>query len=59
LEYANTISQKTIVGKILKCSKGHWLSGENNDEVPVDTVFVVNFDAGVVAWVNWSDNKPI
>lgn len=56
--YGDQVSQKSIVGKLLKFSKGDYLVGEDNDEVEEGTQYVANMDELMVGWIRWSDNKP-
>jgi hypothetical protein len=56
--YGDQVSQKSIVGKLLKFSKGDFLVGENNDEVEEGTQYVANMDELMVGWIRWQDNKP-
>lgn len=52
-------SRSSIVGSLLKFSKGDWLLGQDEDEIPVGTRYVVSMDNLMVGWVKWSDNKPV
>jgi hypothetical protein len=56
--YGDQVSQKSIVGKLLKFSKGDFLVGEDNDEVAEGTQYVANMDELMVGWIKWSDSKP-
>lgn len=56
--YGDAVSQKSIVGKLLKFSKGDYLAGENDDEIAEGTKFVANMDELMVGWIRWADNKP-
>src|SRR5437868_829437 len=56
--YATAMSPNTIVGKLLKFSKGDYTVGENSEEVRAGTMFVANMDEFLVAWVRWVDGKP-
>ncbi|MBO4228150.1 hypothetical protein [Bradyrhizobium neotropicale] len=57
-QFANDVGQRSIVGSLLKFSKGDWLVGETNDEVPLGTQFVANMGELLRGWVRWADNKP-
>jgi len=57
-DYGDQVSQKSIVGKLLKFSKGDYLVGENNDEVEEGTQYVANMDELMVGWIKWADSKP-
>lgn len=56
--YGDQVSQKSIIGKLLKFSKGDFLCGENDDEVEEGTQFVANMDELMVGWIRWADMKP-
>lgn len=56
--YGDQVSQKSIVGKLLKFSKGDYLVGEDNDEVERGTRYVANMDELMVGWIRWDDGKP-
>lgn len=56
--YGEQASQRSIVGKLLKFSKGDYLVGEENTEVPEGTQFVANMDELMVGWIRWEDSKP-
>lgn len=57
-EYADSVLQRTITGKLLKFSKGDWSAGQENDEVPAGTLFIANMGELYVGWQRWEDNKP-
>lgn len=56
--YGEQVSQRSIVGKLLKFSKGDFLMGEDNEEVEEGTKFVANMDELMVGWIRWEDSKP-
>lgn len=56
--YGDQVSQKSIVGKILKFSKGDYLMGEDNEEVKEGTQLIANMDGLMVGWIRWADSKP-
>lgn len=56
--YGDQVSQRSIVGKLLKFSKGDFLMGEDNDEVEEGTELVANMDELMVGWIRWADSKP-
>ena len=45
-------------GDFLKFSKGEWLKGQNDDEVPLESRLVVNMDELSIGWIRWEDKKP-
>jgi hypothetical protein len=58
VEYGNTVNQRTIVGNLLKFSKGDWTYGEQNEELPAGKKLIANMEELLVGWVRWEDNKP-
>lgn len=56
--YGEQASQKTIVGKLLKFSKGDYTAGEKDEDVPVGTQLIANMDELLVGWIRWSGGKP-
>jgi hypothetical protein len=56
--YGDQVSQRSIVGSLLKFSKGDFLAGENEEEVEEGTRFVANMDELMVGWIRWWDAKP-
>lgn len=56
--YGAQASQKGIVGKLLKFSKGDWLAGEDNEEVEDGKTLVAVMDQLSVGWIKWSENRP-
>jgi hypothetical protein len=57
--YADSVSPRTIVGTLLKFSKGDFLAGEESKEIAEGTTFTANVDELTVGWVKWSGGKPI
>lgn len=57
-QYGDQASQRTIVGSLLKFTKGRYFAGEDNDAVPLGTRFIANMNAFMVGWIRWEDNKP-
>jgi hypothetical protein len=57
-DFADNASQRTIVGKLLKFSKGDWLAGQDNDEVEEGSQFIANMGEMLQGWQRWEDNKP-
>lgn len=56
--YGSQVSQKAIVGRLLKFNKGDWLAGEDDEEIEEGTKLVANMDQLMIGWVKWADNKP-
>jgi hypothetical protein len=58
-QYGEQVSQRNIVGRLLKFSKGDYLVGEHNAEMKIGTELVANMDELMVGWIRWEDNKPV
>ncbi len=56
--YGDQVSQKSIVGSLLKFNKGDYLCGENEDQVDEGTRLVANMDELMVGWIRWMDKRP-
>jgi hypothetical protein len=56
--YGAQVSQKSIIGTLLKFNKGDWLYGEDNDEMEDGEQLIANMDQLLVGWIKWVDNKP-
>lgn len=56
--YADANNTRLLVGSLLKFSKGDYMSGQDNDEVPMGTQLVCNMPELMVGWVKWADGKP-
>lgn len=56
--YGDAVTQRTIVGELLKFSKGEYLSGKDGDEVEEGTKLVANMAELMVGWIRWEDGKP-
>jgi hypothetical protein len=57
--YADAATQRNIIGKLLKFSKGDWLLGQESEEVEEGTEVVFCLDTLETGWIKWSDNKPV
>jgi len=57
-DYARAVNQRTIVGDILKFSKGDWSAGQNDDEIDEGTQFVAVMDELLIGWVKWEGGRP-
>lgn len=59
-QYGEQAAMSTsIIGSLLKFSKGDWLLGQDETEVSTGTRYVVSMDNLLVGWTKWSNNKPI
>src|SRR5262245_20111573 len=57
--YANAVAPRTIIGTLLRFSKGDYLAGEEGKEIPNGSIFTANVDELLAGWVKWSGNKPV
>jgi hypothetical protein len=57
-DYADAAQSTSIVGKLLKFSKGDWFAGKDEDEMKDGTAFVANMAELMTGWQRWEDNKP-
>lgn len=58
LAYGEAQNQRAIVGQLLKFSKGDFLAGQDEEEVPEGSQFIANMDEMLAGWVRWEANKP-
>jgi len=58
LNYGEAAKQTSIVGDLLKFSKGDWSAGQNNTMIAEGTQFIANMDELLIGWIRWSDMKP-
>jgi hypothetical protein len=56
--YADAISPKFIVGKLLRFTKGDYISGEHDDLLPLGTKLIAGVDLLLTGWVRWQGGKP-
>lgn len=57
-EYGEQASAKSIVGTLLKFSKGDYLFGSNDEDMPVGTKMIADMDQLKVGWMRWENSKP-
>ena len=57
--YAAEASNRTIVGALLKFSKGEWTKGQNDVVVPLGSKFVADMRNVQVGWTRWENKKPV
>jgi hypothetical protein len=55
--YADACAPRTIVGKLLKFSKGDFVVGDAGETIADDVEFTALMDELVVGWVRWEDSK--
>ena len=58
-QYGEQAAMRNIVGKLLKFSKGDYMAGENNEDIPEGTEVLANMETLAVGWIKWEDNKPV
>jgi hypothetical protein len=57
--YANAVAPRTIIGTLLRFSKGDYVAGEEGKEIPVGSIFTANVDELLAGWIKWSGGKPV
>jgi hypothetical protein len=57
--YANAVAPRTIIGTLLRFSKGDYVAGEEGKEIPNGSTFTANVDELLAGWVKWSGGKPV
>ena len=57
--YANAVAPQTIIGKLLRFSKGDYVAGEEGKEITKGSTFTANVDELLAGWVKWSGGKPV
>jgi hypothetical protein len=57
--YGDAASPNTIVGQLLKFSKGDYVAGQQGEEIPMGTLLVAIMDSLRVGWVKWENNRPV
>jgi hypothetical protein len=58
-EYAQVAgTSTTIVGQLLKFSKGDFVAGPDNEPIAIGTKLIANMDALLVGWQRWEDQRP-
>lgn len=58
--YGKQASRQTgIVGKLLRFTKGEYLAGQDDEEVPIGTKVIVNVDSCLCGWTLWLNKKPV
>ena len=58
-KYADAVAPQTILGTLLRFTKGDYLGGEDGKTIAEGTVFTANVDELMDGWVKWSDGKPV
>jgi hypothetical protein len=55
--YADACAPRTIIGKLVKFSKGDFIVGDAGEAIADDVEFTALMDELTVGWVRWEDNK--
>ena len=58
-QYADAVSPRNIIGKLLKFAQGDYVAGEGGEKIKEGTKVVAIMDELSTGWVRWQDNKPI
>ena len=59
-EYSKVAAmQGSIIGQLLRFSKGEYIAGQDSEEVPEGTELVANMDQLLVGWQRWEDQRPV
>jgi hypothetical protein len=59
-EYARVAgSTTTIIGMLLKFSKGDFVAGQDNESLDIGTKLIANMEALLVGWQRWEDARPV
>ena len=56
--YADAVSPRHIVGKLLRFSKGDFFAGEESEPIPCGTKLTVAADELLAGWIKWADGRP-
>ena len=59
LAYADAIAPRSIVGTLLKFSKGDYLAGEEGKVIAPGTRLTANVDELLAGLIKWQDGKPV
>ena len=57
--YANAVAPRTIIGTLLRFSKGDYVAGEEGKEIPNGSTFTANVDELLAGWIKWSGGRPV
>src|SRR5262245_54706263 len=57
--YAESAAPRTILGRLLRFSKGDFLTGEDDEPVENGALFVAGVDHLLVGWILWQGAKPV
>lgn len=57
-QYGEKTQRSAFVGERLKFSKGDFLAGKDETEVPAGTQLACCMDSFLIGWIKWVDNQP-
>src|SRR5262245_14317654 len=57
--YANAVAPRTIIGTLLRFSKGDYVAGEEGKEIHLGSIFTANVDELLAGWIKWFGGKPV
>ena len=57
--YGNAATARSIEGTLLRFSKGGFIAGQENEEIPIGTRFVACMDMLKAGYVYWQSNAPV
>jgi hypothetical protein len=55
---ADDMAPQTILGQLIRFSKGDYLAGQDGDPVATGTVFLAAIDHALGGYIHWDDKKP-
>ena len=56
--YADAVAPQTIIGTLLKFSKGDYLLGEEGKPLETGTTVTANLDEMMAGWIRWKEGRP-
>jgi hypothetical protein len=56
--YGNAATARSIEGTLLRFSKGDYIAGQEEEQIPLGTRFVACMDSLKAGWVYWQNNAP-
>lgn len=57
-QYGDKTQRSAFVGERLKFSKGDFLAGKEDTDVPIGTQLACCMDSFLIGWIKWVDNQP-
>ncbi len=56
--YADAVAPRFAIGPLIRFSKGDYLAGEQNENVPAGSEFIAALDELMIGYLRWEANKP-